>query len=46
MAYVLCKSSRQNWYPGLVMKDLVPVTLAVVFFNPCWTWYPLGIDVA
>lgn len=46
MADMLCKSSQQNWYPGLVMRELVPVITSVMFFGPDWTQSPLGIHVA
>lgn len=46
MAYMLCKSRQQNWYPGHVMRELVPVTASVMSFGPGWTQSPLGIPVA
>jgi len=29
-----------------VMRELGPVTTFVTFFDPGWTWSPLGIHVA
>lgn len=46
MADLLCKSSQQSLYAALVMRELVPVTASVMFFDPGRTQSPLGIHVA
>lgn len=43
---MLCKSSQQSWYAALMMRELVPVTASVMFFDPGWTQSPLGSHVA